>query len=40
MQAHEASTHYKEFFDKVMSEELMAGPPVITKGKTWHGFRR
>ena len=37
---HEGSENYKDFFKKVMEEELLAGPPLITRTKRSEGFKR
>ncbi|KAI6902552.1 hypothetical protein D0869_05534 [Hortaea werneckii] len=39
MDHHEASEHYKEFF-QFMEEDLIAGPPTMSKGKYVSSFRR
>lgn len=37
---HEGSQTYKDFFGKVMEEELLVGAPQIVRGKAVAGFRR
>ena len=40
LEKHESSDNYKEFFKTMMEEQLLAGVPVITKGRYCHAFRR
>lgn len=40
MDRHEASEHYKEFFQFMMEEDLIAGPPTMSKGTYVSSFRR
>merc|ERR1712058_69809 len=40
MHKHESSDNYKAFFKTMMDEEILAGPPTISKGKYWLALRR
>ena len=40
MEKHESSDNYKKFFKILVEEELLAGTPIISKGKYCHAFRR
>ena len=40
IEEHENSDNYKSFFKTMVDEELLSGPPVITKGDYAFGFRR
>lgn len=40
LEKHESSDNYKQFFKTMMEEELLAGAPVITKGRYCYAFRR
>ncbi|KAI7213529.1 hypothetical protein KC333_g6529 [Hortaea werneckii] len=40
MDRHVASEHYKEFFQYMMEEDLIAGPPTMSKGTYVASLRR
>ncbi|KAI7331885.1 hypothetical protein KC315_g4922 [Hortaea werneckii] len=40
MDRHEASEHYQEFFKSMMEENLIAGPPTMSKGTYVSSLRR
>jgi hypothetical protein len=40
MNKHESSDNYKAFFVTMTKEQLLAGPPVLCKGKFVHALGR